>query len=604
MLSRTAGAPSLPIKSEEDLAAEAMLAERHMAAGMPPDRARRLAANQVQTYGAAGATQLASEYDAPGGRERLQQAVQEQDAAEQDQDRFQGEYNAATAMPQRGPVTTNSDVLPGDEPGTVRVWDDRTKTYVVRSAGPMGPRESAAPNPELGARWGGGPAFRSQAEHDAYYNRPTLSAEQRQQMLDAGATEEEIADAQASQYDQDARQAGRGTHGGYAPVYVNGRVIMAPRAPTPGPAGQVGAVDQQYTSGVRGVSPSNPRQPGSSDDSVAYDFAQDMLESDIGDQSPIPVGDDGMPVVPGWRQGTANAATGNAATGPRAANRDVPPSLRRPDLEERGYEAVFMDGPNGGEWVYRLKDTQRLANAGKNKEDRARRTTQRLRVQAGVVGNARYDNADDNQLRELIAAKREAEEQAKELQWRPRTMIRGGNAIGALALPGLDPAQQAAILGGPTPLDVQARNAAMGAQFAQQAITGFLANTPQPMTPEQRAMFEQKLREGNPSAAGAGDLGGRNPESAEAQAELDRLANSYDTTWGGFSYDNERALARALQQPPYNMSQAAAEEYAYRAAERQRFLWNQGGGRATPASGASASGAAAAWGGAPDQGGI
>lgn len=102
---------------------------------------------------------------------------------------------------------------------------------------------------------------------------------------------------------------------------------------------------------------------------------------------------------------------------------------------------------------------------------------------------------------------------------------------------------------------------------------------PEP-TPEAKAIADAKAREANPRAAGVRDIGDSNFETAEAQAELDALARQHDTTIGGFSYEDERNLAARLQKPPYNMSPEDAAAYAYRAAERQRWWWNQGGGPA------------------------
>jgi hypothetical protein len=436
MRSRTAGAPSLPIQDETDLGIAALAQQLMEERGLSQPEAMRVA-----------------------------RAMVEQRAANAQSAQMEADYNAATGMPDGQlpqPDLSNVDVLAGDEPGTQRVWNPRTGRYgPVRVA----PRQQP-PQPALGRRWGGGQPFASQAEADAYYERPALSEEQRREMVSNGATPEEIADAGASQYDRDARQAGSATHGGYAPVYVNGRVQMMTRAPTP-------------LKTPAEVSGTDAYDPGSSDASAAFDFAQDMMRSRIDTPTPIPLGDDGVPVVAGVRPGTANAATGNAATGERADNRDVPPSLRRPDMEARGYQPTFLEGPNGGEWVYALPES---AVQDRREADDARRqfeTHRRLIAQSGLPVEQASRMLPD-QLRTVIAANREREKKDRELLWRPRTMIRGGNAIGALALPGLDPGQQAAILGGARPLDVEAmgvRNALRmleGANLAQ----GMFQNSP------------------------------------------------------------------------------------------------------------------------------
>jgi hypothetical protein len=125
---------------------------------------------------------------------------------------------------------------------------------------------------------------------------------------------------------------------------------------------------------------------------------------------------------------------------------------------------------------------------------------------------------------------------------------------------------------GPLAAGVDARSADRAAAMAQQAMTAFLANNPG-ADPESRKRAEDMImREKNPAMAGANDIAGRNFESPQAQDEFERLAESIDTTWGGFSYDDERRLAAALMKPPYNMSQPDAEAMAYRYAEKLRWV--------------------------------
>lgn len=128
---------------------------------------------------------------------------------------------------------------------------------------------------------------------------------------------------------------------------------------------------------------------------------------------------------------------------------------------------------------------------------------------------------------------------------------------------------------GPLAAGVDARSADRAAEMAQRAMTAFLANNPG-ADPEARKRAEEMImREKNPAMAGTNDIAGRNFESPQAQDEFERLAASMDTTWVGFSYDDERRLAAALMKPPYNMSQPEAEEFAYRYAEKERFVSGQ-----------------------------
>lgn len=578
MRSRTSGAPSLPINTEADLLWEQ--AVQQYATGEISDQ-HLLSVAKATGRSAQVRAEIAQRFDAANA----------QSAANLPAERAAS--RAAAAGPE--PDMTSVDTLAGDEPGTQRVWNPRTRQYdTVRK--PRGMRQTVAPEPDpsLGARWGGGRPFASTAERDEYYNRPTLTPKERQAMIDAGASADEIADAQASQYDKDARKAGMGTHGGYAPVWINGRVHMLPRAPTPGPTADIPndqggldmhSVDADYVENGMGPSPSSPRTYGSSDTSAVLDFAKDLIGSHVSEQLPIPLGDDNEPVGFGWRQGTANAATGNAAAGPLAANRDVPPSLRRPDLESRGYEAVFMDGPNGGEWVYTLGETERMNARAKYEKDRADRTHSRLRVKAGVVGKSEYDDADNAQLRELIAANREAKKAQNETMWRARAMLQGGNAIGALALPGLNEWQASAIRGGPTPLDVEARQADMAARMAQQAVTGFLANTPPGMTPAQQQMADLKARqeeENLPPDAAAARERDRNdgvlPGASRAgQRVLEAIADEFIGPYAlGSEVDSavDAAVARGVPR---------ADAEAYFAPRRRSWSDWMGGGAAQPA---------------------
>jgi hypothetical protein len=171
---------------------------------------------------------------------------------------------------------------------------------------------------------------------------------------------------------------------------------------------------------------------------------------------------------------------------------------------------------------------------------------------------------------------RNSDKQARELQWRAQVMMNAGNRLGALALPGLNDWQRAAIVGGPTPAAVEATKnqqlTELGLRVAQGR--GF-----QQATPEQQAMAAQQadtqLRQTNPVAAGVKDIQGGRWDSPEGLAEVDRQRDLMDNDWGGFSYESERALAAKLQQPPYNMSQAEAEAAAHQSANRERFPWNR-----------------------------
>jgi hypothetical protein len=506
--SRTDGAPTLPIKGPDDLALEALarqilrdfdvtpeeamqmaraqhmeamdaaggdaagaLAGQYTNAGMPADRAGRLARAQVGIYGEAGAAGLARENAADPGRVRRN--WEEQQALDARHQKMQDDYYAATGLPGGRPPEpdmSETDVLRGDEPGTVRRWNPATGRYDTVAVLPAEGRTSAEPNPELGRPWGGGTPFRTQEERDAYLERPEIDKEKEAEARAAGATPEQIARGRMSKRDQDMAASGSGSSTGWAPIYDprTGRVVLAQRA--------------------------------------------------LGQSTEL---------------GNSEAATGGRTAGPMTESRDVSPLPSRQDLLDRGYEVREMQGPNGMERVYVLPETMPVTGEdGKPQQvDRSQywqgqrdiRTKRRLMAQAGVSPAAAADMSADS-LRDLIAVNRAQEKKNKELQWRPRTMMQAGNAVGALALPGMEDAQQAFILGrGATPLDVEARSA------------------------------ENALRMLNNDIIGEG-LGGRREMAAQARSDRMREeafkfaqseAKRLRGWWGGEAVDsNERSIIR------------------------------------------------------------
>lgn len=485
MISRVDGAPTLPIKDEVDLAIDARaaeilreydvtpeeaaqmaradvmqkmdttgyptqeaagrgaaetLADLHNAAGASPERAMRLARNQVQTYGPSGAAGLAEEYATPEGMARLQQAQQEIAADDARHQRMYDDYFTATNAPSHQRVT----------PETQRQWDDteryaREQGRIIRSG--LHSQTPVDPGtPEQNARW------------DRFLkNNPDEMARYRP---------EEAAASQKAADDQ---------------AWADRRPLLVKRYGEE----EVAKMEAARVKGTVYV-------PNTKEQRERNQVTEDLVTT---------------------------AMQGNTAS--RAA-------LQRRDRDR--YENVAKP--------------RQLRELGITPEEAKGMSDERIRI--------------------MLREKREEEKQAKDLLWRPRTMIQAGNAIGAMALPGMDDWQLSAIRGGPTPLDVEARQAEMAARMAQQAVTGFLANTPQNMTPEQRAMLNQKLRDADQAAAGAADISGGKYDSPQADTEFRRLAAQYDTGTIGVGAGDMDAMARALQQPPYNMSQAEAEAYAYR----------------------------------------
>lgn len=172
------------------------------------------------------------------------------------------------------------------------------------------------------------------------------------------------------------------------------------------------------------------------------------------------------------------------------ARRNLEAEAMRGNDESRQRLRAMEAGVNYDDPGMTDEDRAALRAPGGNMSDSRRAAMmRRLRVQAGVTGQPGAEGKTADQLRELIAAKRAAEAQAKELLWRPRTMIRGGNAIGALALPGMNDWQNQAIAGGPTPLAVDA----VGAQNALRMMNAeALAGMDPARRDMQREVMEQR----------------------------------------------------------------------------------------------------------------
>ena len=195
-------------------------------------------------------------------------------------------------------------------------------------------------------------------------------------------------------------------------------------------------------------------------------------------------------------------------------------------------------------------------------------------------------------LRNMATDRRLAEQKAARDNWRATAMLAGGsqnlnsgNRWIANSLVRMNPEDRANSMrymlpGGQLHAQVDAANAEAAASMAQRAMTAFLANNPGADPEMAKRAAEQALRQQNPAMAGGTDISGGNYASPEAGKEFERLAGDHDTTYTGFSYDDERRLAQTLQKPPYNMPQAEAEAKAYEYAEKRR--WVSGGAPGGP----------------------
>ena len=294
-------------------------------------------------------------------------------------------------------------------------------------------------------------------------------------------------------------------------------------------------------------------------------------------------------------------------------------ALYNPAGYEEFREGVRQDIRNRAQWEQMTYGTGGLDVAGnpipmspaqekaraarKASEDRVREAQRgrfyedKLMVDAGVAPPTLGPDASREDLERAAFRKRYAKRQnelaARKQARIDQAMMAGGQPTGGpfgtrattTAINQLGPGwREIALLdrltqgrvGGPTPLAVEGANAAAAAQMAQQAMVAFLRNNPG-ATPAQEAAAREQLRGLNPAAAGAQDIAAGELERPEAQTEFSRLAESLDNTYGGMSYDNEMAMAAALQKPPYNLDQGTAEELAYRYSEKRRWFSRQRG---------------------------
>jgi hypothetical protein len=138
------GAPSAPLVVEPQAgdpreAVIARLTKQHIAAGRPPDKARRLAEMQVASMGTGYASAYSDRMaDDPAF---LENAARESNAADARHAQMESDYNAATGLPggrPPAPDMSEFDVMQGDEPGTVRRWNAATGRYDTVRAGRPG----------------------------------------------------------------------------------------------------------------------------------------------------------------------------------------------------------------------------------------------------------------------------------------------------------------------------------------------------------------------------------------------------------------------------------------------------------------------------------
>jgi hypothetical protein len=171
------------------------------------------------------------------------------------------------------------------------------------------------------------------------------------------------------------------------------------------------------------------------------------------------------------------------------------------------------------------------------------------RRQNMMIGGSQYRNADNvGQIRQLLALRDRNPEAYDELladNMGPRDMEYSVN---------------------PRTGQIQMRNTRAYPPADRGAETQVNVN------PMQEQAMDERRRQTNPTAAGGDDMRRGEFASAEASMLLDTLAERFDTTTGGFSYDNENQLAQHLV-TEYGVPQEEAARLARRAANKRRRFW-------------------------------
>lgn len=442
MLERTEGAPQTPVPTDDEAYKETLRTMLRSGAISPEQAAEMWAAYSKQRRPAT-ASEAAEDYKGsqypgrlPGGESprrsydnpRSPEEIQA-DMAELDV-RLRGirdDSAARRAEKERGMGMPSAD---GYE---ARVGMVPSPTAEMEQEG-----QDLADSRMYGRRHGGGAPLRSAGEREAYEQRRTLTDAEKQAMRQQGASEADIIDASRSPADRDRAKAGRSGNSGWVPVYApDGTVTYRERA-----ASHSGATNR-----VEG----QPRG--------GFDI----------------VGDEVMP------------------TGDRA------------DLRRRGYEPRQVPGPYGVEMVWEKTELgneleDRLAAEGSlmvdddgegpgeprkitlaeyQQREKQRGTRRRLMDRAGLSSSQAADMSVQN-LRDLVRDNRAASEaERKEAARLARMAPRMRNEF---ELGRMDDDWRNAVaarqlgLQGPTPLGVQAAQAAQAMELAQQMVRGLEAS--------------------------------------------------------------------------------------------------------------------------------
>jgi hypothetical protein len=519
MRSRTEGAPSLPIVSDDEELDEALRRgaispDQHRAAvaGLPSSSPSgeagprsRYPGHMDMDDGPEGVSAWFRDFDADMARKREAKTADRR-----------ARFDREVADAERGLDEMRAG--PGAPPPRVR---PPSPTARLEQEG-----QDLADSRAYGRPSQGGAPFRSAGEAEEYGRRRVASPARRAEMAAQGMTDAQIIDAQRSQRDRDMAQSGISGSSGWAPVYVNGRVTYMERAPD-GPVGLTQEIppieelppvpEQRTTLSLLGSFPPRPASPPPAARPPAPAATRTVVNVD---------------------RGATNTASGNRRSGPLVDSGEFSDSLGVPgnitppepvgtdrtDLRRRGYEQRTMDGPYGPERVWvktRLGDETQArlllegdkAGAAMTLEEyqareKERSLKRRLMDRAGKTSKEATEMSVQ-QLRDLIADNRNASERdrkANNARARMAPRFRNELAFDELGGPNSNEWQNAVAaqrlapdLRGMTPTMRDAMNMQRAFDLANAALRG--GGAADAMELQQQLKKEADLREARKEAA-------------------------------------------------------------------------------------------------------
>lgn len=525
MNSRTAGAPSTPIATEEEMTLEALKAD--LASGVLTKDQYDQAVSTMTRRVASEGMRLGEFPDDPGpaamAASRLPESVS----------RVAPEVGRARrrADGDEGPPVY-SGFVGGTAPATeYELQELRYRAHMDRR---VAEAEAAANARAYGTPYGGGSAFQSEGDVAEYHRRNLLSEDERADMVARGMTPQQIVDAQRSQADRDLAKAGFSGGSGSVPVYTaDGGVTYMERAYTDGAIGQTNVAEGPRRTGPRVES-------GELSDSLERPDLENKGYTKVQRSGPY-----GMETV--WqRTGLGDETRGRLRRENRLMVNEPGGAAREITYEE------YLRQQQENRQRRRLLDA-----AGISSTQAQGQSLQQLRdLIADNRAAAKRDQAEVNRRARMAAPyRRELAFSEMPEDWR--------NAVAAETLaPGLE---------GVTPIQRDAQS--MQNLLRMMNMEALAGADPLNRDLRQRQM-EEAERESNPTAAGQRDLRSGEFFSPQAAAAVNAMAAMFDEDRGGFSEQSERRLAKYLQDN-YNVPQPDAERLANVAANGRRRWWMQ-----------------------------